>query len=99
MIVLFWILSPILVLCSRSILWQAVGVLFPIAAYSAAFVFALSSASGLAQPWFQFSFSRSVSIAGPFIALFATIAVAAPVYAWISSRDFTAGEAQQPGAI
>ena len=99
MIVLFWILSPILVLRSRSILWQAVGVLFPIAAYSAAFVFALSSASGLAHPWFQFSFSQSVSVAGPFIALFATIAIAVPVYAWISSRDFTAEEAQRSSAI
>lgn len=94
MIVLFWILSPILMLRSRSVLGQAVGLFFPMAAYSAAFVFALSSASGLAHPWFQLSFSQSVSVAGPFIALFATIAVAAPVYAWISSRDFTAGKPQ-----
>ena len=94
MIVLFWILSPILVLRSRSVLGQAVGLYFPMAAYAAAFVFALSSASGLAHPWFQLSFSQSVSVAGPFLALFATVAVAAPVYAWISSRDFTAGKPQ-----
>jgi len=94
MVVLFWILSPILMLRSCSVLGQAVGLFFPMAAYAAAFVFALSSASGLAHPWFQFSFSQSVSVAGPFITLFATVAVAAPIYAWISSRDFTAGKSQ-----
>ena len=98
MIALFWILSPIWILRSRSILGQAMGMLFPMAAYSAALVFALSSGSGLAQPWFQFSFSRSVSIAGPFIGLFAITAIAAAVYAWISSRDFTAGKAQPQSA-
>ena len=86
MIVLFWILSPILVLRSRSVLGQAVRLYFPMAAYAAAFVCALSSASGLAHPWFQFSFSQSVSVAGPFIALFATVAVVAPIYAWIAQR-------------
>ena len=92
MTVLFMILTPILVLRSRSILGQAVGLLFPIGAYSAAFVFALSSVRAIPV-------SRSVSTAGPFIALFATIAIAAAVYAWISSRDFTAGEAQQRSII
>ncbi len=82
MIVLFWILSPVLVLCSRTVLGQAVGLYVPMAAYAAAFVFALSSASGLAQPWFQFSFRQSVSVAGPLLTLFAAIAVAAPIYAW-----------------
>ena len=93
MIVWFMILTPVLVLRSRSILGQAVGLLFPVAAYSAAFVFALSRVSGFAHPWFQFSISQSVSIAGPFIALSAIIAVAAAVYAWVSWRDFPAGEA------
>ncbi len=88
MTVLFMILTPILALRSRSILGQAVGLLFPIAAYSAAFVLALSSVRGIPV-------SRSVSTAVPFIALLATIAIAAAVYAWISSRDFTAAEAQQ----
>jgi hypothetical protein len=86
MTVLFTILTPILVLRSRSILGQAVGLLFPIAVYSAAFVCALSSVRGIPV-------SRSVSTADPFIALFTTIAIAAAVYAWISSRDFTVGEA------
>ncbi len=90
MTVLFMILTPILVLRSRSILGQAVGLLFPIAAYFGGFVLALRSARV-----FGFSISQSVSIASPFIALFATIAMAAAVYAWISSRDFTADEAQQ----
>jgi len=74
------------VLRSRSVLGQAVGLYFPMAAYAAAFVFALSSASGLAQPWFQFSFRQSVSVAGPFLTLFATVAVVAPIYAWIAQR-------------
>jgi len=91
MTVLFTILTPVLVLRSRSILGQAVGLLFPIAAYSAAFAFALSSVSYI-------PISQPVSTVIPFIALFATIAIAAAVYAWISSRDFTAGEAQQQSA-
>jgi hypothetical protein len=93
MFALLWILSPLWVLRSRSILGQAVGLLFPMAAYSAAFVFALSSVSGFAHPWFQPSFSQSVSIAEPFIALFAIIAIAAAVYTWISRLDFTGGAA------
>jgi hypothetical protein len=88
MTALFTILTPVLVLRSRSIVGQAVGLLFPIAVYSAAFVFALSSVRGIPV-------SRSVSTAAPFIALFVTIAIAAAVYAWISSRDFTADEAQR----
>jgi hypothetical protein len=78
MTVLFTILTPILVLRSRSILGQVVGLLLPMAAYSAGFVFALSSVRGIPV-------SRSVSTAGPFIALFVTTAIAAAVYAWISS--------------
>jgi hypothetical protein len=92
MTVLFTILAPILVLRSRSILGQVVGLLFPIAAYSAAFVFALSSVRGVPV-------SQSASTAGPFIALMTTIAIATAVYEWISSRDFTVGEAQEQSAI
>jgi len=87
----FTILTPILVLRSRSLLGQAVGLLVPLAAYSAAFVYALNSARGIPV-------NRAVSTAGPFIVLFATIAIAGAVYAWISSRDSTAGEARRPGA-
>jgi hypothetical protein len=86
MTVLFTILAPILILRSRSILGQAAGLLFPIAAYSAAFVFALNNVRGI-------PISRGVSTAGPFIALCATVAIAAAVYGWISSRDFTADRA------
>jgi hypothetical protein len=86
MIVLFWFLSPILVLRSRSVLGQAMGLYFPMATYAAAFVFALSSANGLAQPWFQLSLGQSMSVARPFLTLFATVAVAAPIYAWIAQR-------------
>ena len=98
-IVWFTILTPIWVLRSRSAVGQAVALLFPIAAYSAAFVFALSSASGFTHPWFQFSISQSISVARPFIALFATVAIASAVYAWVQSRDFTVGKAQRPSAI
>ncbi len=97
MVVLFWVLSPILVLRSRSVLGQAVGLYFPMAAYAAAFVFALSSASGLAQPWFQLSLGQSVSIARPFLTLFATVAVAAPIYAWIA--QWTRHNVQTPAVI
>jgi hypothetical protein len=93
MFALLWILSPLWVLRSRSILGQAMGLLLPMAAYSVAFVFALSSVSGFAHPWFQLSISQSISIAEPFIALFAIIAMAAAVYAWISRWGFTAGAA------
>jgi hypothetical protein len=89
---LFTILVPILVLRSRSILGQVVGLLFPIAAYSATFVFALSSVRGIPV-------SQSASTAGPFIALMTTIAIAAAVYEWISRRDFTVDETQGQSAI
>jgi hypothetical protein len=92
MIVLFMILTPIWVLRSRSILGQAVGLLFPMAAYSAALVVALSTVSYI-------PLARPVSAAEPYIALFATTVITAAVYAWISSRDFAAGEAQRPSAI
>lgn len=86
MTVLFTILTPTLVLRSRFILMQAVGVLLPIATYYVAFVFALYSLRG-------FHVRKSISIASPVITLFDTIAVAIVLYAWISSQDFTAGEA------
>jgi hypothetical protein len=92
MTALFTILTPILVLRSRSLLGQAVGLLFPLVAYFAAFVFALNSVRGIPV-------SRAVSTAFPFIVLFATVAIAGAVYTWISLRDLTAGEARRPGAI
>lgn len=86
MTVLFTIVTPILVLRSRSILGQVVGLLSPLAAYTAAFVLALNSVRGIPV-------SRSASTAGPFIGLMITIAMAAAVYEWISRRDVSAGEA------
>jgi len=80
MTVLFTILTPILVLRSRSALGQIVSLLLPIAVYYVAFVFALCTVRG-------FPIGKSVSIAGPFIVLFATTAVAATLHAWISSRS------------
>ncbi len=80
MTVLFTILTPILVLRSRSVLGQTVGLLLPIAIYCVAFVFALCTARG-------FPIGKSVSIAGPIAVLFATTAVAATLYAWIASRS------------
>lgn len=80
MTALFTILTPILVLRSRSILGQAVGLLVPLAAYSAAFVFALSSVRGIPVSW-------AVSTAVPFIVLFAIIAIAGAAYTWISSSS------------
>jgi hypothetical protein len=76
MIVSFMILTPIWVLRSRSILGQALGLLLPMAAFSAALVFALSTVSYI-------PIARPVSAAEPYIALFATTVIAAAVYAWI----------------
>ena len=91
MLGLFWVLIPVAVLRARSVLGQALGLLLPAGAYTAACVFALSSASGLLQHWFQFTLSQSLSVANPFIVLFATAAIAGFIYAWVSTWDFTAG--------
>jgi len=91
MIVLFTVVTPILVLRARSILWQAVGLLLPLGAYAAAFVFALNDASGLVRPWFQFSFSQTMSVASPVLQLFVTVAAAAVVYGWISTTTAAPG--------
>ena len=98
MIVLFWILTPIVVLRSRSVLGQAVGLLLPMVAYAAIFVFALSSASGLTQPFFQLSLSQSISVASPIIALFVTVVLAAPVYVATYAKDFTLRQALHDAA-
>jgi hypothetical protein len=90
--VLLTILTPILVLRSRSIIGRVVGLLSPMAAYSAAFVFALSSVRGIPV-------SQSAFTAGPFIALMTTTAIAAALYEWISSRDLGVGEGQEQGAV
>jgi hypothetical protein len=90
--VLLTILTPILLLRSGSILGRVVGLLSPMAAYCAAFVCALSRVRGVPV-------SQSAFRAGPFIALMTTVAIAAAAYEWISSRDFTVGEAQKQGAV
>ena len=97
MIVLFTVVMPILVLRARSIFGQAVGLLLPLGAYAAAFVFALNDASGLVHPWFQFSFSQTVSVASPVLQLLVTIAAAAVVYGWISISTSTAAPGGRPG--
>ncbi len=76
--VLWTILAPVLVLRSRTILGQAASLLLPVAAYYAALVFALGKVRG-------FSASRSAAIAHPLAALFVTMAIAAILYAWVSS--------------
>jgi hypothetical protein len=84
MTVLSTILAPTLALRSCSVVGQTKGLLLPIGFYCVAFVFALCTVRG-------FPIGKSVSIAGPFIALFATIAVAVVPYAWISTRSLTTG--------
>jgi hypothetical protein len=97
-LVLFTIFTPILVLRARSTLGQAVWLLFPLVAYSAVFIFALTGASGLAFPMFQFSIDRAASVASPFIVLIAILAVAVAVYAWISSIPASAPARIPPAA-
>ncbi len=78
-IVFFLVLPPLLVLCTRSLLGQAVGLLLPPAVYTAAFIYAMcyESRVRLAQP---------VAVAHPYIVLFATMVIAIAVYARRSSR-------------
>jgi hypothetical protein len=90
---LFWMLTPLVVLRARSALGQAMGLLVPMVAYAVAFVYALSSASGLAQPYLQFSISQSISIARPIITLFLIVALSALVYAGVYARDYSKGKA------
>ncbi len=84
-IVLFMILTPILVLRARSIPGQAAGLVVPLAAYSAVFVFALTRDSGMTLPMFQFSIDQALSVAAPYIVLIGIMALAVPVYTWVWS--------------
>jgi hypothetical protein len=87
MSVLFWVLLPLWLLRSRTVFGQGVGLLFAMAAYASAFLYALSKDSGYTQPMFQFSVGQSISVAGPFIGLFFICVLGAAVYAWIYSPD------------
>jgi hypothetical protein len=92
--VLFMLITPLWVLRSRSFFGQAMGLLVPLAAYITAFVYALSSGSGFAHPeWFQFSLSKTISIALPFLVQFGILAIASVAYAWFASHSNTVREA------
>jgi hypothetical protein len=83
-IALLLLISPLLVLCTRSLLIQAVGLLLPLAAYAAAFIYALyhESRVPLAQP---------AAVGIPYVVLFATMVIAVAVYGWVSSRATARG--------
>ena len=84
-LVLSMIVTPIWVLRSRNIFGQALGLLLPLAAYVATFVYALSRISYLHPERFNFSLSNAISKSEPYIAQFVMLALALVAYAWISS--------------
>jgi len=77
--VLFFIVAPIWVLHSRSVLGQAAGLLVPVLAYVAMLVSALCVARG-------FSVGKSISIASPAIVLCAALGAAIVLYTWVVSH-------------
>jgi hypothetical protein len=90
---LFMIVTPIWVLRSRTLFGQALGLMLPLAAYIASFVFALSSGIGYLQPErFQFSISKAISIAEPFVGQLVILAFAVLLYTWITSRTRVVNE-------
>jgi hypothetical protein len=82
--ILFFIVAPVWVLRSRSVLGQAAGLMVPVAVYSVAIVSVLSAARG-------FSIAKSASISNPALILSAAIAAAIILYGTGSSR-LTRGE-------
>ena len=90
MFALFMVITPIAVLRARTILGQFMALVLSMAIYAAAYVYALSSFSGLSQPHFHLSVSQSISIARPIIYLFVAVVLAMPVYVAIFKGYFTA---------
>lgn len=82
--VLFFILTPVCVLRSRSVYGQAAGLLLPIVIYFVVLVSALSAAR-------RFSIAQSASIGNPALILLVTTSVAVVLYGAVSSR-LTVGE-------
>jgi hypothetical protein len=76
---LFYIVAPVWVLCARSPLGRAAGLLVPVVVYVPLLVSALGTARG-------FSVGRSIAIAGPTIVLCAALGAAVVLYAWVLSR-------------
>ncbi len=91
-LVLSLIVTPIWVLRSRNIFEQALGLLLPLAAYVATFVYALSRISYIHPERFNFSLSNAISKSGPYIAQFVMLALALVAYGWIASRTLPVNE-------
>ena len=85
-LVLSMIVTPIWVLRSRNIFEQALGLLLPLAAYVATFIYALNRISYIHPERFNFSFSNAISKSEPYIAQFVMLALALVAYAWIETR-------------
>ena len=94
-LVLSMIVTPIWVLRSRNIFEQALGLLLPLAAYVAAFIYALSRISYTHPERFNFSLSNVISKTEPYIAQFVMLTLALVAYAWIASRTLTEDEMQK----
>lgn len=94
-VVLSMIVTPIWVLRSRTLFEQASGMLFPLAAYVAVSVYALSRISFTHPERFNFSISNAISKSEPYIAQFVMLTLALVTYAWIASRTRTENEMEQ----
>lgn len=94
-LVLSMIVTPIWVLRSHNIFEQALGLLLPLAAYVAAFVYALCRISYIHPERFNFSLSNAISKSEPYIAQFVMLTLALVAYTWIASRTLTENETQK----
>ena len=94
-LVLSMIVTPIWVLRSRNVFEQVLGLLLPLAAYVAAFIYGLSKISSIHPERFNFSFRNAFSISEPYIAQFGMLALALGAYAWIASQSIAVNETKK----
>jgi hypothetical protein len=88
---LFYVITPLWMLRSRSILSQAAGVLIPIVIYYVVLVFALVQASVI-SPAMGYDLWQTFSIAQPAILYFITMAFVSGLYGWVSHQDRPSGD-------
>ena len=95
---LFYVMTPLWVLRSRSILGQAAGLLVPSVVYYLVLVFALVQASVI-SPARGSDLSQAFSIAQPAVLYFVTMAIVAGLYGWVSQQNRPSGDQTPPSAL
>ena len=95
---LFYVLTPLWMLRSRSILVQAAGLLVPIVIYYVVLVFALVQASVI-SPATGHDLGQTFSIAQPAVLYFITMAFVTGLYGWVSQQDRPSGDQTPPSAL